>query len=298
MIMTLTMIIILGVIAINLTTLVLADTQIQLLNTGTRHAFYAAQSGIEYGVRYALEYAANNSSMSGLDNYEEVLDTGNGTSCTVTIDVGYDADISIVAVGLSQNSVKTIQKTINYINVADYAIYTSGTVRNMRTIPSNGVTLENASIMPKFDLDVLRDEARPSQYFSGNLNLNYPFTFSRSISFVEQNLTFGRFNWANVGSFVVRGDVLIETSYLPLGFTDGVIYQPETGTTFQSEWQLLWRELEGGVISNGDLNGTNRTNLPFRFTIRYNRSRINDLMRYSVNGGPLVITGSQWTIVQ
>ncbi len=293
LLITLLFIVFLGIIGVSMATLVVADTQMQVLNVGKRRAFYAAQSGIEYGIRGIMEYAVSNSSLNSINNYSETVQTGGGSYCIVRLNVVNSTTVSIEATGYSQNFAETIEKEFSYIDVSYYAIYTTGEARYIRTIPSGRIR-ENATHMPLFDHDELRDLARPTQYFTGNLNLNWPFVFTRDITYVEGNLSFGRFNWANRGNFVARGNVRINTSWLPLGFTVGTIYQPVAGRTFQCQWQLLWRELNGGLITNGDITGTSRHWWPFRFTVRHNRNNINDLLQYTVNGGPLIITGSTW----
>ena len=148
--------------------------------------------------------------------------------------------------------------------------------------------------MPVFDLDVLRNRAKPTQYFTGNLNINSVFSFTNDIVFVEKNLKFGRFNWANFGNYVVGGKTQIKFSWLPLGFTYGNVYQFTPGKKFQCQWQWLWREINGGLIINGPVFGTSKPSRWFKFAVRHNRNRINSLMQYSVNGGPLVINNSSW----
>jgi len=283
----------LGMIIISLTTMVAADARIQALNSEERRAFYAAQSGMEYAIRGINEYAVSHSSITTLDGYSETIDCGNSTSCQVDIAfIGSDSLI-ITSTGQSVHHAKRLERRLRFIDVASYAVYSSGNIQNIRTIPS-GLTLDNATHMPFFDLDELRDMASPSQYFSGDVTLSSVFSFSSGINFVEGNLTFGLFNWINVGTFISGGNVRINTSILPLGTTVGNIYQFTDGATFQCQWQLLWRELNGGLIVNGSVNGTSVPGLPFRFTVRQNRSRMTSLLQYTVNGGPVIFTQSTW----
>ncbi|MBD3223586.1 MAG: hypothetical protein GF313_02585 [Caldithrix sp.] len=283
----------LGLMGITLATIVIADKRMQVVTVSERQAFYAAQSGIEYAVKGIIEYALNNSNMNGLSNYTETVNTGNGSTCDIHLSVTASDELTITASGKTDNNAVTSTKTITYIDVSNYAIYTTGEARRMRTIPSGSV-MENAQYLPRFDLAELRDLARPTQYYTGNLNLNAPFTFTRDITFVERNLIFGTYNWYNQGTYVVRGNVNIQTSWLPMGTTVGCIFQPESGAQFTSQWNFLWRSLRGGIISNGDLLGTTIWWLGYRFTVVHDRDRINDLMQYSVNGGPLIITDSEW----
>ncbi len=283
----------LGIMGITMATLVIADSKMQVININERQAFYAAQSGLEYGIRGVMEYAVDNSNLSSLHNYRETIITGNGSQCEVRINVMSGDRIQIIASGKTGTYSRTLRKTIDYIDVSNYAIYTTGQARYIRTFPPN-LIYENAQYMPKFDLNELRDLARPLHYYSGNLTINHVFTFSQDVMFIEGDLSFGQMNWYNYGSFVVRGDVLIQTSWFPLGSTNGVIYQPEAGSRFLSQWNFLWRSLRGGIISNGDVIGTTRPWWMYRFWVIHDRDRINDFMQYSVNGGPLIITSSRW----
>lgn len=283
----------LGIIVMSLAALVTADARVEILNAGERRAFYAAQSGIDYAMRSINEYAANNSNINSLDNYSEDLDTGNNTHSLIHFDVIGTDSVKIQATGYSQNYAKVIQKRIRFIDVASYAIYTKGKANYIRSNPA-GLIMANATHMPFFDLDDLRDLAKPNQYYSGNLTLNSVFSFNREVLFVEGNLTFGRFNWINKGIFVAGKDVLIKSSILPFGTTVGAILQLDEKKDFLCQWQFLWRTLNGGLIAHGDVTGTSNHQRPFRFTVIHNRSRINNLLRHTVNGGPLIFTTSTW----
>lgn len=283
----------LGTMAVTLTTLLIADFKVQSVNLQRPRALYAAQAGIEYALRGVLEYARSNSSLGGLHNYTETVNTGGGGTAAIKIQtVGTDSVI-LTSTGYSASFSQTVTKGINYTDVSNYAVYSTGPVSYVKTIPS-GLIKQNATKMPVFDLDYLRDRAKPTQYFNGNLNLNSTFSLSNDIVFVEGNLQFGRFNWINVGHYVVGGNTRVRFSWWPFGFTLGTIYQFTPGNSFLCQWQWLYRELNGGMLANGPVYGTSKPSWGFRFYVRHNRSRFNSLLQYSVNGGPLVINNSSW----
>lgn len=283
-----------GLMAITLVTLVVADLRMQKINMDEPRAFYSAQSGIEYALRGIFETAASYSSLGVYNNYSETLNTGNGTSCTIRIrTIGTDS-LEIESTGISNDYARTIVKAINYTDVSKYAIYASGNVRYSYTVPSGRIK-KYASHMPKFDVDELRNMAKPTQYYPNNLNIN-GFTFSRSLTFVEKNLQFKKFSWLNAGNWVVGKRTDIKFSFSPIGITVGNIYMPFQGAYFYSRVQPLFRVLVGGLIVNGDVKGTSNTWWIYRFGVIHNRSRMNALLQYSVNGGPIVINNSSWKI--
>ena len=153
--------------------------------------------------------------------------------------------------------------------------------------------MEHAKYFPVFDTDELREEAKPSNYYPGNLTIYGIFSFIKDIAFVEKNLTFGKFNWINIGNFAVGGNIRIKSSWLIFGATSGVMYQFSPGSEFKCDWQFIWRALSGGIITNGDVIGTSKPFWPFRFRVYYNRYKIAKFFKYSVNGGPLIFKSTQ-----
>jgi len=293
---TLIFILFLGIMAISLVTLVVADARMQTVTMNESRAFYAAQSGMEYAVRGLLE-ASSKHSLASLHNYKEHVATGTGTSARIMIRLVSGDSIVVQSIGFSQGYSRTLIKGLNYSDVSDYAVYASGDVKYVRAIPPKSIK-KYARNMPLFDYAELRNSARPTQYFPGDLVVNHFFSFHKKITFVEKNLIFGTFNWVNVGNFVVGRSVLVKTSPLPFGLTFGNIFLPFKGSTFLSQWQLFPRVLSGGLIVNGDIIGTNKKWWYYRFLVIRNRSRIKHLMQRSVNGGPLVINHTTWQLKQ
>jgi len=293
---TLIFILFLGLMGITLVTLVVSDARMQTVNINESRAFYAAQSGMEYAVRGILETSAKHS-VATLHNYKEKISTGAGTFAQITIRLPKQDSIVVQSVGISQGYARTLIKGMSYSDISDYAVYTSGDMKYVVTIPPKSYK-KFAANMPLFDYDELRNLAKPTQYFPGDLVVNHFFNFHRNITFVEKNLIFGTFNWINVGNFVAGRSVLIKTSPWPFGLTFGNIYLPFKGSTFLSQWQIFSRVLSGGLIANGDVTGTTKKWWYYRFIVIRNRSRIKQLMRLSVNGGPLVINHTTWQLKQ
>lgn len=292
----------LGLMGITLVTLVVADIRMQTLNMDEPRAFYAAQSGVEYTLRGIFEQAASHSTLGFLNNYTETLNTGNGTSCTIKILVSSSSNgtdnLQIKATGKSNNVLRAVVKTINVTDVSKYAIYTTGTVSHVSTLPG-GKIKQHATTMPFFDYDQLRDMAKPTQYYPHSLTLS-SFTFSNNITFVEDDLTFSKFAWLNTGNFVVGKNTLIKHSSALLGWTGGNIFMPFSGADFHSEKQPFLRFLNGGLIVNGDISAVRGHFLWFSWNslqVIYNRNRMNNyLLNYSLNGGPIVVNSSNWKI--
>ncbi len=284
-----------GLIVSSLLTLLAAEARLQIVEINKRRALYAAQSGIEYAMRTINEFAVKSSTLLPLNNYKEDLNTGNGTHCKITIKtVGKDSLI-IKAIGYSKNFTRIIEKQVGYIDVARWAVYATGKVKHINTVPS-GRIYSKAKYLPLFDKDELVNLAKPSNYYPSDLYINSIFSITKKITFVEKNLTFGVFNWLNIGNFVVGGDVLIKRSFLLFGITSGTFFQFNANSKFLCEWQFLPRALSGGIITDGDVFGTNKPKFYFRFKVYYNRSKITSLLKYSVNGGPLIYTSTKATL--
>ena len=284
-----------GMIVLSLIKLLTAEATLQVIDINKKRALYAAQSGIEYAMRSINEYAVHNSSLFGVNNYSENLNTGSGTHCVITIKITGLKSFKITAVGYSQNYAQKIEKKVNYIDVAKYAVYATGNVKYIRTIPY-GRIYSHAKYMPLFDQDYLIQLAKPKHYYPKDLYINTIFSFTKDFVYVGRDLTFGIFNWVNSGNFVVGRNVKIRSSFGIFGATFGTIYQFNPGSTFLCQWQFIWRALQGGIITNGNVYGTNIPWLPFRLSVYYNRNRITKLLRYSVNGGPLIYTTGEWRL--
>jgi len=262
---TLMFIVFLGLIAVTITKLVVADMQQQAYYLNEKRAFYAAQSGIEYLMR-----------------------------CTVIIHtIGADS-LRLEAIGESGEFKKTIYKGYRYADVSLYAVYASGRVRYVNTIPSGRIK-QYAAKMPLFDLDVLRNMAKPTRYFPNNLTVNGVLTYSGNhVVFVEHNLTFKKFNWLNVGHFVAGNKITLKSSWLPFGSNWGTFYMPNPNSLFKSKAMLFPRFQFGGLVVNGNVIGTSIPWWYYRYTVIYNRNYLNQLLQYSINKGPVVFWNSSW----
>ncbi len=284
-----------GLIILSLLKLLTAEATMQVIDINKKRALYAAQSGIEYAMRSINEYAVHNSTLYGVNYHSEDLPTGPGTHCVVTIKITGPKSFEITAIGYSKNFSQKIEKKVNYIDVAKYAVYATGEIKNIRTIPY-GKTYSHAKYMPVFDQDYLIQLAKPNHYYPNDLYIHHIFSFTKDFVYVGRDLTFGVFNWINSGNFVVGRNVRVRSSFGLFGTTFGTIYQFNPGSTFLCEWQFIWRALQGGIITNGNVYGTNIPWLPFRLSVYYNRNRITRLLRYSVNGGPLIYTTGEWKL--
>ena len=285
----------LGIMGASITTMVIADFKMQSVNLARPRALYAAESGVEYALRGAMEYAVANSSLGGLHGYNETIDTGNGTEAEITLSIIGSDSLLITSIGRTANFSQTINKGINYIDVSNYAIYASGSIRKVAV--SGGVTRANATHMPKFDLEELRNRARPLHYFPGNLTINSPFTFVNDIAFVENNLMVKNYKFiflsGMIGTFVAGRNIKLNSTLL--SFYNGMFYQPNPGS-FKALGGYRLYYIDGGLIVNGNVSGVSYFfNILKNLLVHHNRTRINSFMQYSVNGGPLVVFNSRWS---
>ena len=288
-------IVFMGLMAVTVSKLVVIDLKEQTSNMNRTRAFYAAQSGIEYAIKGLEKSAPNYSNIAVFNNYKEEISTGNGTTCLVRIFTRGADSLRIVATGQSGDEKKTVVKGARYLDISRYAVYATGDVNYVRTIPS-GKIMKNAPVMPLFDLDKLRNLAKPSFYFPKDLILKKPFTFyGKNIVFVENNLIFKKFSWYNTGNYIVGKHVLLQKSWLPFGSNWGTFYLPNPNSRFDSQWMLIARFLIGGMIVNGEVRGTNRPFWFYRYTVIHNRNYLINLMKLSVNEGPLVFWNGSWT---
>lgn len=287
-------IVFLGLITIIITRLVVADMQQQAYYLNEKRAFYAAHSGIEYLISGIEKSAPSYSSVSVFNNYTETLPTGNGTQCqTIIHTIGIDS-LRLEAIGKSGGFSKTIYKGYRYADVSQYAVYASGNVQYVNTVPS-GLIKSNAVKMPLFDLDILRNMAKPTRYFPHNLDINSVLNYSgNQFIFVEHDLTFSKYNWINVGNFVAGHKITLKSSWLPFGTNWGTFFMPNPGSSFESKAMLFPRFQLGGLIINGNVVGTSLPWWYYRYTVIYNRNYLNYLLQYSVNKGPVVFWNSSW----
>ena len=281
-----------GMIVTSLLVLLAAESRMQIVELNQKRAQYAAESGIEYAMRAINEHAVKSTYLFPLNNYQEDLNTGNGTHCQIKLKIIYPNKIKIRAIGYSTNYAKVIEKTVEYIDVSQYAVYATGEVKNIRVIPFNRLKA-HAKYFPLFDEDELIARAKPNQYYPKDLYISHIFSFIKDVAYIGRNLTFGAFNWLNVGNFAVGGNIRIKSSWLIFGVTSGVMYQFNPNSQFLCEWQFLWRALYGGIITNGDVYGTSKPHWPFRFRVYYHRPKIVNFLKYSVNGGPLIYKSAQ-----
>ena len=285
----------LGLMGASITTMVIADFKMQSVNLARPKALYAAESGVEYALRGVLEYALTNSSLGGLHGYNETIGTGTGTEAEISLSIIGSDSLLITSIRRTANFSQTITKGINYIDVSNYAIYASGSIREVAV--SGGGTKANATHMPKFDLEELRNRARPLHYFPGNLTIHSPFTFVNDVAFVEKNLMVNNYKFiffsGMIGTFVAGRNIRLNSTLL--SFYNGVFYQPNSGSfKVLGGYRLYY--VDGGLIVNGNVSGKKYFfNTFHNLLVHHNRTHINNFMQYSINGGPLVIFNSRWS---
>jgi len=290
-----------AMMSVTMLTITVSDTRMGMLHAEQRRAFYAAQSGLEYGIKRVLL-----SDPTHLYDWMEEIDTGNETTCKVRVEFLSHNRFRVTAKGRSSKFVKKLSQTLTYIDVSKYAIYTTGNVSRVVAHPwppssiffiphYPSLVYTNAPVMPKFDLDELRNLSLPNGYHSGNYVVGSVFHFPpNKFVFVEKNLTFQHWNWFGWGHFVARGRVKFKSAWLPFSATFGTIYQPTPGKRLTSQISLLRRSLIGGVITNGNIQGAPWLFGSSNLYIFHHRNTMIKFLRHSVNESPLVFTDSRW----
>jgi len=288
---TLIFILFLGLTMVTLSKLVVADAQMQVYYMNEKRAFYAAESGLEYALKGLELTAQNYNDLSGLHNVSETIDAGGGAQCTITYRTYGSDSMHITSTGKSAGYVKTVEKGVKYIDISQYAIYAKGNVSRITTSPS-GKVKSNAAVMPYFELDVLRDLAKPTRYFPDDLLINNLFNFgSNSYTFVEDTLTFGFYSWANFGNFIAGNRMIVSPSILSL--SNGMFYLPNPNSAFEAGI-ALFPSHRGGLIVNGDASSASNFFL-FRYKVYWHRPYLISFLQKSVNEGPVVYWNSAWT---
>ncbi len=290
-----------AMMSITMLTITVSDTRMGMLRAEQVRAFYAAQSGLEYGIKRVLLSAPDQ-----LHGWSEEINTGNGTTCKVQVVFLGNNRFQVRANGYSQKFVKKLSQTLSYIDVSRYAIYTTGNVSRVvaHPWPPHGfffishypsLVYAHAPVMPKFDLDELRQLSLPNGYHSGNYVVNSIFHFPpNKFVFVERNLTFQHWNWFGWGHFVARGWVKFKSPWLPFSATFGTVYQPTPGKRLTSQISLFRRSLIGGVISNGNVRGAPWLFGSSNLYVFHHRNTMIRFLRHSVNESPLVFRQSRW----
>ncbi len=299
MLATLMFIIFFGLIGITMVTMFVSHRKMQSLDIHQQRAFYAAQSGIEYGLAYLLDYCGGttNSNVVDLDNTTETgVDAGGNTTFDIRINTIGNDSLEIIATGHSGNVVKRVRKALNYIDVSLYAVYTTGTISKVTV---NGPVKQNAAYMPKFNLDLMRQKAiASSRYYPHDLNVSSVWMFGGEITFAEHNINFGAWNFINYGNFVAGNNITISPSAFPLGAHLGTMIQPVSGTQFNClSGGVHW--IYGGMIINGNVTGKKFGFLWWSYknlVVSRRRAYMKNLLKYTVNQSPIILYGNTWTI--
>ncbi|MFZ0388920.1 MAG: pilus assembly PilX N-terminal domain-containing protein [Calditrichia bacterium] len=285
---------ILGMLVLSLVTLTVSDSSIGALSGSERQAFYAAQSGLEYGMKAVLQQDTEETG-----NWSETIDTGDNTTCEVSA-FFYEDSLRLLAQGHSSKFVKRLERKFSYIDVSDYAVYSADKVENVITLPdsfsapTSSLIMSNAPVMPHFDIDYLRTLSKPNRYYTKHYTLSSVFSFGASrLAFFEKDLTFDSWNLNMDGYFVSMGKMHHKTKdwYNLKIFFNTVYYLPEAKKEFKKTGQGIF-VTTGGIISEGRVSGGPK--ISECVWVIHNRKIIRDFMQYSINGGPLLMRSHRW----
>ncbi len=212
----------LATLGVILATLSSSDSTLQLLQQEEQRAFYAAQSGLEYGLKRYL--ASDDVKEFTLND----LNIGTGIKADVSL-TEKNGQVIITATGKAQQAVKKVQTVIsgadsNYI--PDYAVFSDSPVSNVVTVDSlkgdqnSALLYQNAPTLPKFDLEKLKKlsktirEDGKSYYYDGDLTVDESFNPpANTIVYAEGKITFKKGKWDGPVYFVSNGDAAFADSW-------------------------------------------------------------------------------------
>lgn len=269
LLITIIIIIALGLIGISAITFLNSDARISRFTAGERQAFYAAQSGLEYGISRFL-------GSDSVADWSEQLPAGNSANCDVSAEFLGGNQVRIVSTGTKNNFAKRMETLIDYednyvdINmISSYAVYAGGNVVNVKAVDENGV--ENSSLIqqnaavPNFDLDALRSKA-DAVYTKGHVELKDIAKNANDgdLIFVDGDLKVSNVKeWPGQLFLVVTGKV----EFTP-GFNNNpkssdlnmIIYQPYANYEMDSKddkspHEEHTNQFKGGIITHGSING-------------------------------------------
>ncbi len=212
----------LATLGVILATLSSSDSTLQLFQQEEQRAFYAAQSGLEYGLKRYL--ASDKVTEFTLND----MNIGSGVKADISL-TKKNGQVIITSTGKAQKAVKKVQTVIsgadsNYI--PDYAVFSDSPVSNVVTLDSlNGnqnsaLLYQNAPTLPKFDLTNLKTLSKKVQkdgnsyYYDGDLTVDESFKPpANTIVYVEGKITFKKGNWDGPVYFVSNGDAAFADSW-------------------------------------------------------------------------------------
>ncbi|HED10778.1 MAG TPA: hypothetical protein ENJ10_08820 [Caldithrix abyssi] len=212
----------LATLGVILATLSSSDSTLQLFQQEEQRAFYAAQSGLEYGLkRYLASDDVNEFTLNDLN-------IGGGVTADIRL-TEKNGRVIITATGKTQKAVKKVQTVIsgadsNYI--PDYAVFSDSPVSNVVTVDSikgkqnPALLYQNAPTLPKFDLGELKKLSKvtrkdgKSYYYDGDLTVDESFNPPpNTIVYAEGKITFKKGKWDGAVYFVANGDAAFADSW-------------------------------------------------------------------------------------
>ncbi|KAA3617281.1 MAG: hypothetical protein D8M58_03155 [Calditrichaeota bacterium] len=217
-------VLILATLGFILATVSSSSSTLQMLESEEQRSFYAAQSGMEYGLK---EYLA----ADDIEDWSvEGMYAGDGVTSNVSMSVNeVTNEVVITSVGVSSRSTNTLETVISKTdsnNVPDYAVYSKKPVLGVVTKDSlaeegdAGLVYENAPAAPVFDMDKLRTLAQATQddgnsyYYEDDLVIGEDFNPpDGTIVFTEGKLTFAKGSWEGNVHFVAMDDIAFQSTW-------------------------------------------------------------------------------------
>ncbi|MCB0283672.1 MAG: hypothetical protein H6627_01995 [Calditrichae bacterium] len=246
-----------------LANIVSSSSKVASLDADEQRAFYAAQSGMEYGLK---EYLT-------ADNVDEWtvndMDGGSGLTLDVSLQKVGNDQIIITSTGKGNNTSKTVQTIISKADsnyVPDYAVFSKKPVVNVVTkdsiagVYNPGLIYENAASAPVFDNDVLRNLAKQTQedgnsyYFENDLvvdeNFNPP---DGTVVFTEGKLKFAKGVWTGDVFFVAMDDIGFQSTWRNSEDVKMVVYSGQSNKKIWIEPRNLDDDPVEFIIRDGEV---------------------------------------------
>jgi len=259
-------VLLLSVIALVSYLIVTTESQNSLGHLRLTQASYAAEAGIELGLR----------KMYDGDIIDQAINLTVGRGTVLIQATKISGNWSLTATAQIANATKTLNALVDYQpRVANFAIYSTDDIDNVTSLDENGnpdptLAVEYADSLPTIDYQGLVDMAIAQSHVKFDATFTpadgYPngsFYYSGSTPNVTQvtgNLKV-RGGRTVYGIFIVEGDAVLEGS----SRTVGILYLQNPGQiVIHGGGDPTASSVYGGIVANGKVDGTGN-----HITVRY-----------------------------
>lgn len=280
------------------------------VDVASARAFYAAQSGLEYGIRKSLTSGNWHWNAS-----QQAIGSGSVTVVAEdsTLFPSLHDTLQVRVIGTYGGATSGQTFRMRLTDISGFAIYISGslndvTVRDSAGNPNPMLAREYATELPEMDTERLKQMAiAQGHYFSGSLSVSngasYPtgndanFYHPRpngtpsdtpNVVYIEGNLEVKN-SGQIFGIVVVQGDVTLKNSQK----LEGVLYLPSPVSVVQQDVDLHNKEtVYGGIFGGANVEGLGNEN---KINVYYRASYIRKFFgSYALSGMPYITIWRHW----